>query len=518
MRPAVGQRCRIERAEMRPHLGQRQQPRSLGHEQPDRELDWRDVIDEIELIDRVEEVAVRRQRQPRVEGNEGGRQRHAGAAAEGHRVDEAGARVPLVEEREHAVVDRLDRARDKRAPGLGELRHQIGMAKQMLDLDRDVVADLRMLRVQGARDPHRVRRAVEEVGVAKGDVSGARRNLVVEISDNDLRLDDAELAVVDRDDRAMAAEMPAPAARLGVADQAARAVRGMQRGVLRKRRQPGQLRHQEVEARHPLRALRALLALRALRRRVRDQRGLEFPAEDRVRTKRPQPLGVERRIEAERANPRRAVGLPRARDDWRREPRRRVHRQMKANQVRGSHALLRQLLFRDVDAVDVPAGRAQPCGGRGHAERLAPHFVRADEEAAHHARQSLYSSSSMAVAAADTRLHDRAFFGHPRGLSTLFFTEMWERFSYYGMRVLLILFMTAPVAAGGLGFETSVAGAIYGLYTSMVYMTSLPGGWIADRLIGPRRAVLYGGILIASGHFSMAFPTLTTFYLEIGRA
>jgi len=121
----------------------------------------------------------------------------------------------------------------------------------------------------------------------------------------------------------------------------------------------------------------------------------------------------------------------------------------------------------------------------------------------------------MAVAAADTRLHDRAFFGHPRGLSTLFFTEMWERFSYYGMRVLLILFMTAPVAAGGLGFETSVAGAIYGLYTSMVYMTSLPGGWIADRLIGPRRAVLYGGILIASGHFCMAFPSVATFYLGL---
>ncbi len=116
---------------------------------------------------------------------------------------------------------------------------------------------------------------------------------------------------------------------------------------------------------------------------------------------------------------------------------------------------------------------------------------------------------------ADAPLNDRAFFGHPRGLSTLYFTEMWERFSYYGMRVLLILFMTAPVAAGGLGFETSVAGAVYGLYTSMVYMTSLPGGWIADRLIGQRRAVLYGGILIACGHFSMAFPSLTTFYLGL---
>ena len=110
---------------------------------------------------------------------------------------------------------------------------------------------------------------------------------------------------------------------------------------------------------------------------------------------------------------------------------------------------------------------------------------------------------------------DRAFFGHPRGLSTLFFTEMWERFSFYGMRALLLLYMTAPLAAGGLGLDAARGGAIYGLYTSMVYMTSLPGGWIADRLIGQRRAVLYGAILIAMGHFSMAFPVTTTFYLGL---
>ena len=110
---------------------------------------------------------------------------------------------------------------------------------------------------------------------------------------------------------------------------------------------------------------------------------------------------------------------------------------------------------------------------------------------------------------------DRSFFGHPRGLSTLFFTEMWERFSYYGMRALLLLYMTAPIAAGGLGFDAAKGGAIYGLYTSMVYMACLPGGWIADRFIGQRRAVLYGGILIASGHFSMAVPILPMFYLGL---
>src|SRR5262245_62361325 len=92
-------------------------------------------------------------------------------------------------------------------------------------------------------------------------------------------------------------------------------------------------------------------------------------------------------------------------------------------------------------------------------------------------------------------LHDRAFFGHPRGLSTLFFTEMWERFSYYGMRALLLLFMTAPAASGGLGFNAAQGGAIYALYKSMVYMMTLPGGWIADRLIGQSRAVVFVVVL-----------------------
>ena len=108
---------------------------------------------------------------------------------------------------------------------------------------------------------------------------------------------------------------------------------------------------------------------------------------------------------------------------------------------------------------------------------------------------------------------DKGFYGHPRGLATLFFTEMWERFSFYGMRALLILFMVAGVEKGGLGFGVAKAGAIYGLYTAMVYLVGLPGGWIADRILGQRRAVLYGGIVIALGHFSMAVPGLATFYL-----
>src|SRR4029453_15430990 len=98
------------------------------------------------------------------------------------------------------------------------------------------------------------------------------------------------------------------------------------------------------------------------------------------------------------------------------------------------------------------------------------------------------------------------WFGHPRGLSPLFFTERWERFSYYGMPSLLILFLVASVQNGGFGLTDKKAAAIYGLNTAGVYLMALPGGWIADRLLGQRGAVFLGGSIIAAGHFSMAVP------------
>lgn len=104
---------------------------------------------------------------------------------------------------------------------------------------------------------------------------------------------------------------------------------------------------------------------------------------------------------------------------------------------------------------------------------------------------------------------------HPRGLRVLFGTEMWERLSYYGMRSILMLYMVTPFMNGGLGFETARAGKIYGMYTSSVYLTPLIGGWLADRFLGARRAVLCGGIVIASGHFCMAYPSLTTFFVGL---
>ena len=109
--------------------------------------------------------------------------------------------------------------------------------------------------------------------------------------------------------------------------------------------------------------------------------------------------------------------------------------------------------------------------------------------------------------------------GHPRGLTTLFFTEMWERFSYYGLRPLLVLFMSAALADRGFGFERSQASAIVGIYGASVYLASLPGGWVADRLLGLRRAILYGAICISCGHISIGLSAFAggkvTFFLGL---
>jgi len=109
----------------------------------------------------------------------------------------------------------------------------------------------------------------------------------------------------------------------------------------------------------------------------------------------------------------------------------------------------------------------------------------------------------------------REMLGHPRGLATLFFTEMWERLSYYGMRALLVLFMTDQVMNGGMALDDASATAIYGIYTALVYLVALPGGWIADRLTGAQRAVFYGGIIIMCGHFVLAIPSVYAFFIGL---
>ena len=104
---------------------------------------------------------------------------------------------------------------------------------------------------------------------------------------------------------------------------------------------------------------------------------------------------------------------------------------------------------------------------------------------------------------------------HPAGLKVLFLTEMWERMSYYGMRGLLVLFMTASISDGGLNFNNLSASAIYGIYASAVYLVALPGGWIGDRILGQQRAILLGGMIITLGHFTLVLPDLNAFFMGL---
>ena len=116
----------------------------------------------------------------------------------------------------------------------------------------------------------------------------------------------------------------------------------------------------------------------------------------------------------------------------------------------------------------------------------------------------------------ESGLSQKSFFGHPLGLRTLFFTELWERMSYYGMRGLLVLYMTIGVIGNpGLGWSNIEANAIYGIYAGMVYFLALPGGWLADNLLGYQKAVLYGALIIMFGHFTLAIPLEQTFILGL---
>ncbi|MET9828635.1 peptide MFS transporter [Streptomyces sp. NPDC006385] len=111
---------------------------------------------------------------------------------------------------------------------------------------------------------------------------------------------------------------------------------------------------------------------------------------------------------------------------------------------------------------------------------------------------------------------EKTFFGHPRGMATLFMTEMWERFSWYGMRGILVLYLIAGVLDGPLAGREALAASIYGVYNAVVYMAAMPGGWVADRLWGARKAVLVGGIVIAAGHFTLAIPADAAFFCGLG--
>lgn len=111
---------------------------------------------------------------------------------------------------------------------------------------------------------------------------------------------------------------------------------------------------------------------------------------------------------------------------------------------------------------------------------------------------------------------DRAFLGHPRGLLTLSGLEVWERFSFLGMQAILVLYFAASVSDGGLGMAAGTAASVSAAYGTLVYLVSVAGGWLADRILGSYRAVLWGGVLIACGHYSMAVPTAAMTWTGLG--
>ncbi|MCJ0870950.1 peptide MFS transporter [Streptomyces sp. AP-93] len=110
---------------------------------------------------------------------------------------------------------------------------------------------------------------------------------------------------------------------------------------------------------------------------------------------------------------------------------------------------------------------------------------------------------------------EKTFLGHPSGLAFLFMTEMWERYSFYGMRALLVLFLATNVADGGLGMNDATAVAIYSVYNAMVYLLALPGGWLGDRVWGARKAVAVAGVVIMTGHFLLAVPSSISFFIGL---
>ena len=117
----------------------------------------------------------------------------------------------------------------------------------------------------------------------------------------------------------------------------------------------------------------------------------------------------------------------------------------------------------------------------------------------------------------DVKKYDEEFYGHPKPLRGLFFTELWERFSYYGIRPLLILYMSAMTINGGLGLDRPTAAAIVGLFAGSMYLVTVFGGWVADNWLGQARSVWYGSIIIALGHLSIALTALFgTFFFYFG--
>ena len=220
MPPRVNQCGLVKRPDHFAHFGELEQARPSGDQQANGELDGRDVFDESLLAEHVEQVAVTLQCGPWRKRHERRLQNETGLAEELDHSQEISARVALIKPLEYGVVQGLDGAGNKQAAGFAQRADVPGVLEQVLDLDGDVVGQARMLAVQGFDDRHCMPNAVEKVGVTESNVLGARRNLTADVLQHHLALHNAECAVVNRHNRAVAAQVFAAAAGLGVADGA----------------------------------------------------------------------------------------------------------------------------------------------------------------------------------------------------------------------------------------------------------------------------------------------------------
>ena len=261
------------------------------------------------------------------------------------------------------------------------------MAKQVLDLDRDVVAQGRVLLVERPDDRDRVADAVPEIRIAERDVRGARRDLAAHVLEHHLARHHPEPALVDRHDRTMTAEMLAATRRLGVADVMDCAVRNVEMGVALERRQPATVGRHEAQAIVGDQGWRGGNSRAGPRagdlRGQSDQSLLELPADHELDAQASQVLAVHRRIETVGGIARAGMSGAHHGQRARRDPGGGVHRQVEGDQVRGPHPLEIQLLDREIEAVDLEAGLAQPRGGGCQAEGLAAHVVGGNEQHAH---------------------------------------------------------------------------------------------------------------------------------------
>ena len=382
MPPPIGERGGIERAEPRPYRGTGEETRSGRNEQPNRILDWVNLIEQVFGLDEVEQLQIVLERGPRRERHERRAEGDPGAPNRVERTRHVGAAVTLLEVREHDVGERLDRRHDEQAAGRSELGEQRPVLEQVLYLGGEVVGHVRELRVQLADQPAGVPRAVQEVGIPESDVPRPGGDEPADVLEHDVARDGEEAPAVHRRDRAVEALVQAPAARLDVpSGNEPAAVR--EAHVTRERLESRPARDGEVEPRERGAGRRRRCpALPDLvnRREQRDELGLDFAAEHRARAVRAQVVGVEQRVEAVKHDPARGIDPadPLGGADADRE--RSVHRHGDRGHAGAPHLHLGEGIEGEIHHV---RGKSRPLEKRlrpGETKGLVAQLVTGDEE------------------------------------------------------------------------------------------------------------------------------------------